>query len=259
MKNCIIPVLIFLLFMLVYQCSRAQDYVVTSKRDTIHGTVKPILFGPEKKVQVITSDKKKTVLPITQTFSFSFDGEIYHPVRTEKGYVFMKLLKEGYLSLYAFQMENQMSYDGRYLLKKDGTKMEVPNLGFKKNLTKFVADCSVVADKVDSGELGKKELNQIIDEYNQCISARTSYTKTEIAKNEEATKKISSWDTLEEKLKAEPEFAGKKDALDMVAEVKGKISRSEKVPNFLIDGLKNILGPTSLKAELDAAIKDLTN
>src|SRR6188768_3527079 len=140
MKNCIIPVLIFLLFMLVYQCSKAQDYVVTSKRDTIHGAVKPLLYGAEKKVQVTTSDKKKTILPITQTSSFSYDGEIYHPVRTEKGYVFMKLLKEGYLSLYAFQMENQMTYDGRYLTKKDGTKMEVPNLSFKKNVTKFVAD-----------------------------------------------------------------------------------------------------------------------
>jgi hypothetical protein len=259
MKNCIIPVLIFLLFMLVYQCSSAQDYVVTSKRDTIHGTVKPMLYGQEKKVQVTTSDKKKTILPITQTFSFSLDGEIYHPIRTEKGYVFMKLLREGYLSLYAFQMENQMTYDGRYLIKKDGTKLEVPNLGFKKGVTKFISDCSVVAAKVDTGELGKKELNQIIDEYNQCISARTSVSKTEIAKKEEAIKKVNSWDILEEKLKAEPEFEGKKDALDMVSEVKGKIGRSEKVPNFLIDGLKNILGPTSLKPELDAAIKDITN
>src|SRR5687767_4710050 len=118
---CIVPVLIALLLMLAYQCS-AQDYVVTTKNDTIRGDVKPLLYGADKKVQVTAADKKKTVLPITQTLGFSLRGEIFHPVRTDAGYTFMKLLKPGYLSLYAFQLENQMTYDGRYLLKKDGAR-----------------------------------------------------------------------------------------------------------------------------------------
>src|SRR5690348_5874339 len=105
MKNyCIIPILIFILFMLVYQCAGAQDYIVTTKRDTIYGEVKSLPFGPERKVQVQTADKKKVLLPITQTLACSIDGVTYHPIRSEKGYVFMKLLKEGYLSLYAYQM-----------------------------------------------------------------------------------------------------------------------------------------------------------
>lgn len=257
MKNyCIIPLLIFLLFMLVYQCS-AQDYIVSVKRDTIRGQVKPLTFGPDKKVQVVTADKQKTTLPITQTMAFSWKGDTYHPVKTENGYVFMKLIKEGYLSLYAFQFENQMNYEGRYLVKKDGAKIEVPNLSFKKVVSKFLTDCDEVSTRIDNGEMGKKEMFQIIDEYNRCIGGRTSETKKVIDRAETVTKKRGPWDALEEKLKAEPEFEGKKDALEMVAEIKSKISRSEKVPNFLLDGLKSALEQTSLKPDLDTAIKDI--
>src|SRR5689334_246923 len=153
MKNyCIIPILIFILFMLVYQCSSAQDYVVTSKRDTLYGDVKSLPFGPEKKVQIQTVDKKKVLLPITQTLSCSIGGEIYHPVKNEKGYVYMKLLKEGYLSLYAYQLDNQITYDGRFLVKKDGSRLDIPNLSFKKLLSKFLSDCGDVSEKISTGE-----------------------------------------------------------------------------------------------------------
>ena len=113
MKNfCILPILIFIVMMLAYQCATAQDYVVTARRDTLRGDLKPILYGPEKKVQVVTRDNKKTILPITQTLGYFYNGETFQPVRSDKGYVFMKLLKTGYLSLYAFQMENQLTFDG---------------------------------------------------------------------------------------------------------------------------------------------------
>src|SRR5690349_3140541 len=105
---CIVPVLIALLLMHAYECS-GQDYVVTTKNDTIRGEVKPLTYSADKKVQVTSADKKKTILPITQTFGFSHRGEIFHPVRSEKGYVFMKLIKSGYLSLYGFQQDNQVS------------------------------------------------------------------------------------------------------------------------------------------------------
>ena len=259
MKNyCIIPVLIFLLFMLVYQCS-GQDYVVTSKRDTIRGDVKPLPYGAEKKVQVVTSDKQKTIFPITQTIAFFFKGETFHPVRTDKGYVFMKLLKDGYLSLYAFQLENQITYDGRYLIKRDGTKVEVPNLGFKKIISNFLADCEEVSARIEEGQFAKREIDKIIDAYNRCVEGRTAQTNQQIARKEAVVKKSDPWTALEEKVKAEPEFEGKKDALDMITDIKGKISRSEKVPNFLLEGLRSALSQSNLKSDLDNAIREINN
>ena len=260
MKNfCVIHILLFILLMLVYQCANAQDYVVTPVGDTIKGEVKPITFGPEKKVQVTTSDKKKNLYSIFQIRSFSFKNEIFHPVKGEKGYVFMKLLKPGYLSLYGFQLENQVTYDGLYLRKKDGTGIEVPNLTFKRQMTKFLSECEDVTARIDKGELGRKSINQIVESFNSCIENKTNdQAKTNIASSEQM-KKISSWDVLEEKVKAKSDFEGKNDALEMISDIKGKIKRNEKIPNFLLEGLKNSLAQANLTAELDSAMNDIKN
>lgn len=253
---CIVPVLIALLLMLAYECS-GQDYVVTIKKDTLQGEVKPLTYGSEKKVQVTTADKKKTVLGVTQVFAYVYRGETYHPVRNDKGYTFMKLIKPGYLSLYAFQAENQVNYDGRYLVKKDGARLEVPNITFKKGLTKFLAECDAVVIKIENGTLGRTMLLEIVDEFNACIDSKTRATNQVIATETAQIKKAAPWDVLQEKLNAEPEFEGKKDALDMISEIRKKVRQSEKVPNFLIEGLKNALASRNLQAELDAALKEI--
>ena len=49
------------------------------------------------------------------------------------------------------------------------------------------------------------------------------------------------------------------DALEMVAEVKRKIRQSEKIPNFLLEGLKNSLQDTELTEELNTAIEEVNN
>src|SRR5688500_16184505 len=103
MKNfCVLHILLFVLLMLVYQCTKAQDLFVSLQGDTIRGEVKEFTFGPEKKVQV-TADKKKTTYSILQTRSFVDNGETFQPVKGPRGYVFMKLIKPGYLSLLKYQ------------------------------------------------------------------------------------------------------------------------------------------------------------
>jgi hypothetical protein len=260
MKNfCVIHILLFFLIMLVYQCAKAQDYVVTTKGDTIRGDVKPLSYGPEKKVQVTTPDKGKTTYSIFQTRAFRFKEEVYQPVKSDRGYVFMKLIKPGYLSLYAFQPENQVAFDGMFLQKRDGSGMEVPNLSFKKQMTRFLGECEKVAAKIESGDLSKKSIDQIVDEYNKCIDDRTADHGNAIVQQEVRSKKISSWDVLEEKVKAKGDFEGKTDAIEMIADIKSKISRGEKVPNFLLEGLKSSLSQAELSTELEHALNDLKN
>jgi hypothetical protein len=243
--------------MIAYQCSSAQDFVVTTKGDTVRGDVKPLTYGADKKIQLTGSDKKKTVYPIFQVKSYFFKGDTYQPVKGPAGYTFMKLMKPGYLSLYAFQQENQVTYDGLFLLKRDGSGTEVPNLSFKKIMKNFLSDCPEVSAQIDDGTLSKKELDLIVDLYNRCISSRTvDHTKV-IAKKVEQSKKMSAWDVLEEKVKGQADFGGKSDALEMISEIKNKISRSEKIPNFLIEGLKSSLQSTDLQAELDSALKEI--
>jgi hypothetical protein len=171
----------------------------------------------------------------------------------------MKLLKSGYLSLYAFQLENQVTYDGLLLRKKDGATLEVPNLGFKKLMSKYLSDCEQVSEKIDNGELNKKNLDKIIDEYNSCIEMRTSAHEKIISQNAEQSKKINSWDTLEEKVKNKPDFEGKTNALEMISDIKNKIRHEEKIPNFLLEGLKTSLSKAELSQELENALKELEN
>lgn len=253
----IIHIFLILIFMLAYTCSHAQDYLVTVKGDTVRGEIKPLTYGMDKKVQVTGTDKKKTVYPLFQVKAYSLKGETFQPVKGPNGYTFMKLVKSGYLSLYAFQMDNQVSYDGQFLLKRDGSGTEVPNLSFKKILKNFLSECSVVSDNVDKGVYGKKDLEKIIDDYNDCINTRTADHDMVIAKRVEQSKKISAWDVLENSVKTKSDFEGKTDALEMITEIKNKISKSEKVPNFVIEGLKSSLSKANLQTELDNALKEL--
>jgi hypothetical protein len=258
MKNFgIIHILLFILMLLAYQCANAQDYVVTIKGDTIKGKLKTFTIGPDKKVIVEGPDKKKSSFSIIQVKSFSENGVLFQTVKKEQAYTFMKVIKTGYLSLYGFQMENQNGYDALFLRKIDGASMEVPNLTFKKNMKTFLKDCPEVVDKIESGEYGRNDLMPIIDNYNECIKSKTLKSMEAVVPQQNDTGKLASWNSLEEKVRTKEEFNGKADALEMITEIKGKISRHEKIPNFMIEGLKSALSGTSLDQDLDSAISSL--
>lgn len=250
---------ISILVLLLFTClrSNAQDYVITTKGDSVAGVIKPLMFGVDKKVQVITPDKKKTTYPIFQVRSYRYRDEIYQPVKGPEGYTFMKLVKPGYLSLFYYQLPNQVSFDGTYLLRRDGKGIDVPNLGFKKVMKNFLKDCPTVVDKIESGELAKRDLNLLIDTYNQCIDDNTNARDKVVAQHQTAQKSIGAWDVLEEKVKSQEEFEGKTNALEMIADIKNRIQKSEKVPNFIIEGLKSSLPQDTFKAELENALKEL--
>lgn len=235
----------------------AQDYIVTIQGDTIIGEVKPLTYGPDKKVQVTEPGKKKVVYPFFKIRSFTLASEVYQPVKGPQGYTFMKLLKSGFLSLYAFQSTNQNLYDGQYLFKKNGEGIEVPNITFKKGMKRFLDDCPEVAGKIDTDVLNKKDLHQIVDEYNNCIQNITA-TSHKVAESKPIPSKImDAWNSLESKVRSQSDFPEKDSALEMIGEIKNKISTSQKIPNFLIEGLKNSLSREEFSAELDSALRTL--
>lgn len=252
----VVHILLLVLMMLVYQCASAQDYVITTRGDSVTGEVRPLLFGSEQRVQLVGADKEKTTYSLFQIRRFFHEGDTYYPLKGEKGYVFMKLIQPGYLALYAFQLENQTRFDGLLLKKMDGATLIVPNLGFKKYVGRFLEDCPEVAGKIDEGQLGKKNLTELIHAYNACVDSRTPDHGEMIARQNEQNEKISAWVSLEEKVRTK-EFGEKANALDMIAEIRKKIQREETIPNFLIEGLKSSLAETGLSEELNAAIAEV--
>ena len=235
----------------------AQDYIVTIQGDTITGEVKPLTFGPDKRVQVTEPGKKKVVYPFFKVKAFKVDEDIYQPVKGPQGYTFMKLIKPGFLSLYTFQSPNQNLYDGQFLVKRTGDGIEVPNITFKKGMRRFLDDCPDVAEKIENDQLNKKDLYQIIDEYNACMQNQIADTRKVVEAKAAATKAIDHWNNLESKVKSQPDFPEKKNALEMIAEIKSKINSSQKIPNFLIEGLKSTLNDQDLDDELDSALQAL--
>jgi hypothetical protein len=248
-----IHILLLILMLVVYHCSHAQEYIVPLRGDTIKGDVRPAGIGITQRVQIIGQDGKKKSFGVTEVREFRYKEDVYRPIKGLNGYVFMKLIQDGYLGLYGFQPDNQTNYDGRFLMRKDGSGLEVPNLTFKKSITKFLSDCPSVSDKVENGDLGRRDIETIVSEYNNCINKNT----TEVAVE---TKKLDPLDALEQKVKAKTTFEGQADALDMIADMKKKVQRKEKVPNFMVEGLKSALSSqTDLATDLDAALKVLAN
>lgn len=253
-----LQLLTFILFIFGYTLATAQDYVVTIKGDTLRGEVKYFNNsgsgrGDIKYVRLTSASGEKTNHQLRQTIAFSINNEVYHNVKQGDRYNFLKVISIGYLSLYAFQIENQTTWDGRYLVKKDGQSLDVPNIGFKKRVTQFLSDCPDVVNKVLAGELERTDLVKLVNEYNACIEQKTNEgfaVPSSPVDNE--------WNTLETKVKALPEFDKKSDALDMIREIKRKVSQNETVPSFLVNGLKESLKEqTSVKEELDQALAKL--
>ncbi len=216
-------------------------------------------YGNHPKVQV-QNEENKTTYSIFDTKAYTLGGETYMPIRNYDRYEFMRLVSTGYVSLYAFKPQNQNGYDGLFLQKMDGTFMEVPNIGFKKHMGRFLEDCGDISERISSGDLTRKNLEEILREYNSCITNRTKEKQAIIVTKIENKEKADPWQTLDEKIKNTAEFDGKSTALEMVAEVINKVTKNEKVPSFVIDGLKNVLrNQEQLKEPLENALKTIEN
>ena len=160
-KKYFIQLFTVLICLIGFKMAFAQsDYVVFLQGDTLHGEINYLNYGKDKRGQITHGEKNKNTYSMMQIKSFQMDNEQYHLIKMIDQYTFMKPVLLGYLSLYLFQFENQLTWDGQFLYRLDGEGTEVPNIGFKKRMGEFLSDCSALAEDVKEGKLGKKELNK---------------------------------------------------------------------------------------------------
>lgn len=221
----------------------AADYVVTMKNDTLTGKLSIQTYGNIDRVQIIAADKKKTVLTAIQLKMVSLAGEIYNPVRTDQGYRMMKLVRPGFVSLYLGRKPSGVTgdsyyYDTPFLVKKDGAAIEVPNLSFKKVMSNFLSECSVMKARIQKEELGRKDLDKIIAEYNLCIEDQTKAVLT--APVQDSDSRIIALTDLRSSIDLSS-IAGKSDAVDIVTDMLDKTQHHLTVPKYQFDGLRNLL------------------
>ena len=153
------------------QSQQADDYAVTVRGDTLRGKVTLLSF--EKIDQVQVKNDKKTTLTALQIRAVKFNGNIYRPVTYDSKLRFMKVLRDGYLSVLAYQTTpTNSSYDGILLMKADGAMMENPRLAFRRAMPEFLKD-PVLADSIEAGLLTRNDLMHVVDQYNHHIRVNT--------------------------------------------------------------------------------------
>jgi hypothetical protein len=226
---------LFLLMVSVQVVVRAQDYLITTKGDSVVGKIKIEKIGIEKKLFLTTPEKKKLNYNMFQ-FRYAVVNNIqYVAIKRGDVYDIVQVQKKGYLTLYGFQLDNQFAYDGLYLGKADGKSIEVGNLTFKKQMIRFLEDCPSVVSRLENGEFKRSNIHDLVEAYNNCIDQNTkglyaSNTKTTtntIVTNEQ------QWNELKEKL-TNSTLENKEALLEMLEEIKSKKAKGEKIPNFLL-------------------------
>lgn len=230
---------LLIVFVLLPFMAKSQDYVVTLKNDTLRGEAKVMTLDLIDNVQ-ITAGKKKTQFSAVQVRSVNIEKEAFHPVLTLNGYRLLKLVTPGYLSLYLARPLQGAAYDIPYVVKRDGSAVEVPNLRFKKVMSDFLDDCLVMRQKISEGDIGRKNLEQIIKEYNDCIDNQTKAAKT-IPAVAPDDPKLQALALLTNKIGQASSIPSQKDALDILRDVTEKVKNNQTIPNYLLEALKGIL------------------
>lgn len=231
--------IIVTLFVVWSLAADGQDYVVTLKNDTLRGKAKIMGYDLIDHIQ-ISENKKKSQFTAIQVRSAFIGNQYYQPVRTENGYQMMQLVKPGFLGLYFARRPNGLSYEVQYLVKRDGSSTEIPNLSFKKIMSNFLKDCPVMKEKIEKGELGRKNMDQLVTEYNQCMDnqKKLAIETTPVAAEDPRLVAIA---VLKDKLESSSAPAQKKDALDILNDLKEKVRNKQTVPNYLLESLNGLL------------------
>lgn len=246
-----------ILFLVVFGAAAQSDYMVTLKSDTVKGELRILSYDQQDRIQV-SMNGKKVLYKALEVLIVSIKNSFYKPVQMDNTIRFMKVIKSGYLSLYGFRMANQSTYDGRYLVKLNGDAREMPNIGFKKVMAAYLEDCSALSEKLQNGDIGKSSIEEIVDQYNTCLTKEKPapvVTQALAPESPTQTKQLEAIQQLITKIKT-LEFATRQDALDILSDIESKVTRNENVANYQLDGLRSTLKEqTTITQDLDALIE----
>lgn len=226
---------LLILLLLLSFTMYAQDYLVTTKGDTVKGAISFQLNG--KIEQALIKGTKRETIASVATRVVVAKGKRYKPVQFNSQVLFMEILTEGYLSLLAFQPPNIMAYDGRLLQKRDGKILEVPTIGFKKQISNYLSDFPDISTQIQNGELNRTDLDEIITQYNNFITGKTETQKEQTQTALNQLSKSEMLKTLQADIE-KSDLALKQDALDILLDWGQKIQEGKPIPTYLQKALK---------------------
>jgi hypothetical protein len=184
----------FLFFIFSYAfAERLPATIITAAGDTIHAT----LDIPDNDAKLFTLDesiefydaggsKQSLSIDLIKEISFTHNSENVRMVSIpfkHTGYtdplpgnhenILMQVVVDGKVSVYKYYYKEPAgqfagSVKEKYLLKNEGGEYyEPPYLTFKKDIAGYLCDCPVLIDKIEDGQYKRKQLTELIAEYNQ--------------------------------------------------------------------------------------------
>ena len=235
-----------------------DDLVVTVKGDTLRGKVTLLSFEKIDQVQVKT--EKKINLTALQVRTVRYNKETYRPVTYDGKLRFMKVLRDGYLSVLAYQTTpTNSAYDGMLLMKADGEMMENPRLGFRKAMPPFLND-RALGDSIDAGLLTRNDLFHVVDQYNRNIKVSTLARMREVVAGTAADRSVMN---LIGKMMLDAQSIpgeSRKEIQDILEDIKWKAGNGLRVPPYMTRALRSATsGFPALATDTETLLQSLPN
>ena len=159
-------IIYFLSFIAISLFATAQkDYVVTLKGDTVYGSATILPDRLYDKVSLKGEGGKQEFKSI-HISTVNIEGKFYDPINYNNKRIFGQRAVKGPLSLYKLRPEKEFEFYVEILIDQKQETSQVPNIGFKKIMSRFFSDCPELAQKIESKELVKNDMEEIISTYN---------------------------------------------------------------------------------------------
>ena len=246
----------FLLVILFTAKTFSQSgYIITTTGDTLHGEIKVLGFSSTGHDKLILQvDKEKTAYSSLEAVRYVIDGEMYETIKHNGQYKYMRKISTGYLSVYKFRPEDSYQYSGTLLVKADGDQMELPNIGYKRQMLQFLGDCEEVTKKLEEKQYKKTTFDSLVRDYNACIQAKTDqYQENILPKTDPETVRLIT-SLKEQATHLDPEK--REEFLDLLQNIENRLNAGENIPGYLKGSLQSFSEEIS---ELKINIEQLLN
>ncbi|WP_422361274.1 hypothetical protein [Reichenbachiella sp.] len=235
----------FSFFSFVSLTSYSQEqWLVTTQMDTVYGKIY-LETGDKYKVDEarVKDGKTKTGYKAYQVRSVHLDeNQDFETLKIDGRYQFAQVdIKAKYFSRYLYkdpELGTSSNYALKILVNWKGDQYKVSNLTSKKKFAEYFEDCESVSNKIEAGELKKKDLEKIFAEYDACLDAANS--QNTIA---EPISEITPTEVLQpfiEDLKSQELYNG--EIITMLEDISQRMRNNQSIPNYLQQAVLSHLG-----------------
>lgn len=221
----------FIFIFSITWCYAQNDYLITTKSDTLRGRIELLLPDDTHDELIIASEGNTQKFKAFEFIMFKQNDEVYRTVKLSNIYKIMRVEIDGYLSLLSFRPVSNYRFGSKYLLKKNSIGMEVPTFSFSKKMSDLVSDCDDVVSKIEDKTYRSRDLEAIITVYNNCIKERTrDLYKTPAVVTRQQRAAGDKFNSNSTKSITELKI--------LLKDIEQKLIKGEEIPSYMISALK---------------------